>query len=334
MLANSQSVVKRQKSTYVKLISYGAVIILAFLLPLFIQSPYKIHVFIMIAISIILASSVRMISSSGLLSLAHGGMMAIGAYTSALLVMKVGMSSWLALLAGGLAAATLAAIVGYPFVRLKGMYFSLVTVFLAEVIRLILEQWQSLTGGIAGIMSIPGPDAINIGFIHIDFSSKTELYYLILVIMIVILVIIYAIEHSRLGMTWISIGQTDSLAESVGINTSGHQVLSLTIGCFFSGIAGAFYAQYITAISPNVFGFFWSIYIVVYMTVGGQGSFLGPIIGAFILTYVPETFRSLQAYEPFVFAGIMMLVIAFLPDGLVSLPNRIVKIWKREPRHA
>lgn len=320
---------------WAKPLSYSALIILLFLIPLFVTGPYQLHILIMAGISIILASSLRLIATSGQLSLGHGGMMAIGAYTSALLVMKLGLSSWAALVVAGLAAGLIALLVGYPFVRIRGIYFALVTIFLAEVIRLIAEQWRSLTGGTSGIINIPRPDPIVIpGLLNIDFASKVDFYYFVLVLMLVTLLILYAIEHSRTGLTWFSIQQADFLAESVGVNTARFKALAFSIGCFFAGIAGAFYSQYIAAITPSAFGFFFAIYIVVYMIVGGMGRFSGPIIGALILTLVPESVRALKEYQPFVFAGVLMLIIFFLPEGLVGLPQRLRKLVRERLSHA
>jgi branched-chain amino acid transport system permease protein len=325
----------RSRRKLVKPISYSALIVFLFLIPLFITGPYQLHILIMAGIAIILASSVRLVVTSGLLSLAHGGMMAVGAYTSALLVMKLGLSSWAALVLAGVAAGIIALLVGYPFVRIKGVYFALVTVFLAQVIRLIIEQWRSLTGGSMGIINIPRPDPIVIpGLLNMDFASKVDFYYFMLVLVLLILSILYAIERSRTSLTWFSIAQADFLAESVGVNTARFQVLAFTIGCFFAGMAGAFYSQYVAAITPGAFGFFWSVYIVIYMIVGGMKSFGGPIIGALILTFIPESARVLKEFQPYVFAGALMLIIFFLPEGLVSLPQRLRKLVRERFSHA
>ena len=145
-----------------KRVLISALIIVLFLLPLAVTGPYQLHVLIMMGIAVMLSSSLRLIFNSGQLSLGHGGMMTFGAYTTALLITKLGLSTWLALAAGAAAGALLALLVGYPFMRLKGIYFSLVTVFLAEVVRLVAEQWRSLTSGSMGISNIPPPDAIAI----------------------------------------------------------------------------------------------------------------------------------------------------------------------------
>jgi branched-chain amino acid transport system permease protein len=295
-----------------------------FLIPLVFRGPYAVHILILIAINIILASSLRLINLTGQMSLAHGGMMTLGAYTSTLLVMKLGLSSWVALLLAGLLASIIACLVGFPFVRLKGMYFAMVTIFLAQMVTLVVQQWRGLTSGASGIYNIPRPDPIVIpGVLNITFSSRVDFYYLVLVIMLVSLLILYAIEHSRIGLTFRGIKQSDSLAESVGINTAGLKVLAFSIGCFFPGFIGGFYSQYIQSLSPDAFGFLFAIYILIYMVVGGSGRFAGPILGALILTLLPEVMRPLKDLQPFFFAGVLMLIIFLMPEGVVGLPRRL-----------
>jgi branched-chain amino acid transport system permease protein len=264
------------------------------------------------------------------MSLAHSGMMTIGAYTSTLLVMKLDFSSWAALPLSGIAAAIVACLVGFPFSRLKGIYFAMVTIFLSEMVALTAEQWRGLTAGSSGIYGIPRPDPIVIpGLISITFTSKGTFYYMVCIIMLISLLILYAIEHSRIGMTLNGIRQADSLAKSVGINTMGYKVLAFTIGCFFAGISGGFYAQYISTINPTTFGFLFTIYVLIYMVVGGARRFIGPIIGAFIFSILPEVLRPLKEFQPYFFAGSLMLIIFFMPEGLVGIPKRLKDLYNK-----
>jgi len=323
------------KRNLVKPLSYGALLVVLFLVPAFIAQPYVLHILIMAGLNIILASSLRFIATSGQISLGHGGMVSVGAFTSALLVMRLGLSFWAALPLAGLTTMILAFLVGYPFVRLKGIYFAMVTLFLAEFIRLTAEQWKSLTGGVAGIIAIPRPNPLIIpGLLNADFTSKVDFYYLSLVMVVVTLLILYAIESSRIGMTFFSIQQSEFLAESIGIDSSRFRVLAFSIGCFFAGMAGAFYSHYFTAMNPSSFGFLLGINVFIYMVVGGMLRFYGPIIGAFILTVTPELARELKEFEPFVFAGILLLIILFMPEGLISLPHRLRKIIRESFSHA
>jgi branched-chain amino acid transport system permease protein len=304
--------------------SFAILIACLVFLPFILHGPYHIHTFILTMMNIILASSLRLINLSGQMSLAHGGMMTIGAYTSTLLVMKLGLSSWVALPLAGLFAAIIACLIGFPFVRLKGIYFSIVTIFFSEMVVLTAQQWQSLTGGSTGIFNILRPNPIVIpGILNITFSSKVDFYYLMLVLMLISLFILYIVENSRIGLTLRGIQQADTLAESVGINTTGFKVLAFSIGSFFAGLVGGFYPHYISAINPDSFGFLFTIYILIYMTVGGDKRFIGPILGAFVLTILPEVLRPLKAFVPFFFAAVLMAVIFFMQEGLVGLPGRL-----------
>jgi branched-chain amino acid transport system permease protein len=318
------------KKKLVKLLSYSVLTVVLLLVPLFMTQPYILHVLIIVGVNIILASSLRFIATSGQFSLAHAGMVSIGAYTSVLLVMKLGLSSWVTFPIAGLTSMMIACLLGYPFVRLKGIYFTMVTLFLTEFIKLIAEQLRGLTGGVYGIIAIPRPNPIMIsGLLNVSFSSKVDFYYLALIMVGFTLISLYAIESSRIGIALSSVRQSEALAESVGVNSSGFRVLAFSIGCFFAGLDGAFYSHYLSAIAPGSFGFLLSIYAFIYMVVGGMRKFSGPIIGAIILTLIPELSRGFKEYEPFVFAGILLLVILLLREGVVSLPERLSKIIKK-----
>jgi branched-chain amino acid transport system permease protein len=318
----------------VKPASYTALILLLFSIPLFVKGAYPLHVLIMIGINIILTSSVRTIATTGQFSLAHPGFMAIGAYVSALLMMKLGLSFWATFLIGGMAAALIALLVGYPFVRVRRVYFAMLTLCTGVIIQYIIMEWRDLTHGTSGLLNIPPPNPIVIpGILNIAFDSKVPNYYLILVLALISLLFLYRIDSSRVGRTFLAIQQGDFVAGSVGINVPRFKVLAWCVGCFFAGIAGSFYSHYMKVLTPFSFGVLQSIYIVVYMTVGGRRRFSGAILGAFILTLIPEVFRGLQEYQPFVFVGILLIIIFFLPGGLVDLPKLIASLV-RKPKGA
>jgi branched-chain amino acid transport system permease protein len=314
----------------VKPASYTALVVFLFLIPLFVKGAYSLHILIMAGITVILTSSLRTIATTGQISLAHAGFMAIGAYTSALLVMKLGLSFWASFPIGGIAAALLALLVGYPFVRVKRVYFAMLTLFMGAIIRLIIMEWRGLTSGTSGLLNIPPPNSIVIpGLLNITFDSKVPYYYLILALVLISLLFLYRIDSSRVGRILLAIQQGDYVAESVGIGVNNFKVLALCVGCFFAGIAGSFYAHYIKVLTPDSFGVLQAIYIIVYMVVGGRKRFYGAILGAFILTLLPEFFRVLKEYQPFVFVGILLVTIFLLPDGLVGLPDAVKPCIKR-----
>ncbi len=307
----------------------GLIVLALILFGAFYRNNYVLHVFILVMMNVVLGSSLRLINLSGQLSLGHGGFVTLGAYTSAVLLVKAGLpSTWLALLVSGLMAAIVCVILGFPFSRLKGIYFAMITIFFVQVIILTVQQWRSVTGGASGLQGVPRPDS----FLGLEFHSKTSFYFLFLALMLISLVILWAIENSRMGMTFRGIRQAASLAESVGINTMGYKVAAFATGGFFAGVMGGMYVQYVSAVDPTVFGFLPTIYILIYVIVGGEGSFIGPAIGAALLTVLPEVARPLKSWMPVLFAVILMLIIFLMPEGLVGLPRRIQKLFTKRTR--
>jgi branched-chain amino acid transport system permease protein len=208
----------------------------------------------------------------------------------------------------------------------------MLTLFLGEVIRLVFTVWRALTGGTDGIIKIPHLDNISVlGLFSIDFATRLPNYYFILILMLISLLFLYSIDRSYIGQTFKAISQDDFLATSAGINVARYKAIIFFTGCFFAGLAGSFYAHYTSVITPSTFGLFPSIYIVVYVVVGGPKRFGGAIIGAFILTLLTQlpVFRALNEYKPFVFVAILYLVVFLLPGGLVELPARIKLLFRR-----
>ena len=299
----------------------GLAILLAFvmLLPIMVRDGFYRHLVLTTLINITLAISLWLILRTGQLSIGHVALMAIGAYTSTLVTMRLGLSFWLGLLAGGLMSAAIAFAIGYLTLRLKGLYFSLVTFALAEVVRLVFNSVApGLFGGPQGITGIPKPSIF--GY---QFDSFLPFYYLIVVIMIAAILVVARIDRSRIGMIFSAISQADNLAESVGINIMKYKVMAFVVGSFIAGVAGSFFAHYYSYISAEHFTFWVSVYVLIYVVVGGSAVIVGPIIGACALTIATEGFRGLGDYEPVVFGSALILVLLFLPDGLASLPGRL-----------
>ena len=311
-----------------------AIVCLGCVVPIVVKgSEYYLHIYIICVINIILASSLRAIATTGQASIGQAGFMAIGAYTSAILAAKFNFPTYSALLMGGLAAMVLPALIGYPLARVRTVYFVMVTMFLCEIIRLVLFEWRNMTGGSTGMMGIPSPEAFSIvGILQIDFSHRFQFCYLALGLLFLILLTLYNIERSHLGAVFAAIGQEESVSSSIGINVARYKVIMFCLASFFTGLAGSLYAHYMTVLNPDSFGMFTSLYIVVYVIVGGR-KFSGPIVGAIILTLVPEIFGGLKEYQPFIFVMVLFLVVFLLPGGLSELPGRmkpqIRKIFKR-----
>ena len=295
---------------------------LALLVPLL--GDYYIHVFALVLINIILAASLRPSLNCGQLNIGHSAFMCVGAYTSALLAKHYTLPFELTLLAGALLATVVGLIVGYPALRLRGVYFAMVTVAFVEVIRLIAAIWVPLTRGNSGLSGIPKPNLLGITLV-----SKSSQYYLAVALTAIALFVLWRLERSRLGLTWRSIGLADNLAQSLGVNIAAHKLLAFAVGCFVAGVAGAFYAHFIRFLFPPEFGFLVATNILVYNFVGGRGHFVGPIVGATFLSLLSEPFRG-SAYETIFFSIAMLLTILFLPGGLITLPGKLaeLKSWR------
>ncbi len=312
------------KSKLTKPVGLAILIILLFLLPVFIKQPYYIHTFIVTMLYIIVVSSLRTVALSGQVSVAHAAFMGIGGYFSGVVSKELGLTPWLTIPLGGLAAMAIAVLIGYPFTRVRAIYFSMVSLLGGMAIVSLIKA-QKLTGGFSGFTGIPPLSPINIpGLINITFwGQKVPYYYFTLLLTLVCLLVLYRIEHCRIGMTWKSIAQSHFVASSVGINEAGFRVLALAVGCFFAGIAGAGYAHYNLVLTPDTFGFLPSIFLVMYMLVGGRDRFGGPIIGTAILVMVPELFRALKAFAPLILGAIMVIVVFLMPQGIAGLLDQI-----------
>src|SRR5712671_1872285 len=298
-------------------------VLLALLLPQ-IGGDYYVYIFALVFTNVILASSLRPSLTCGQLNIGHSGFMSIGAYTSALLAKNRGAPFEISLLCGALLAAIVGLTIGYPALRLRGVYFAMVTVAFVEVIRLIAQIWVPLTHGMSGLSAIPKPNLLGMTLV-----TKTSQYYLVLFLMLVVLAVLWKLESSRLGLIWKSIGMADNLARSLGVNIARHKLLAFTLGCFFAGVAGAFYAHFIRFLFPPEFGFLMATNILVYNFVGGRGHIIGPIVGAIFLSLLSEPFRG-SPYETIFFSIAMLSTILFLPGGLITLPAKLGRLrWRR-----
>jgi len=307
----------------------GVPIVLAVLVVLALLVPelggdYYVHVFALVFTNVILAASLRPSLTCGQLNIGHSAFMSVGAYTSALLAKNLAVPFEISLLCGALLATAVGLAIGYPSLRLRGVYFAMVTVAFVEVIRLIAQLWVSLTRGMSGLSGIPKPSLLGI-----TLTTKASQYYLVVGLALVILLVLWKLEHSRLGLIWKSIGMGDNLAQSLGVNIARHKLLAFMLGCFFAGIAGAFYAHFIRFLFPPEFGFLMATNILVYNYVGGRGHFVGPIVGAIFLSLLSEPFRG-SPYETIFFSIAMLLTILFLPGGLITLPGKLAGLrgWR------
>ena len=250
---------------------------------------YLLHILIIAGIYIILTLSLNLIVGyTGLPALGHAAFSCIGAYTSSLLALNMGLSPWIGLLIGACVAALSGIVIGYPAVRLKGDYLALATFGLGVIIYSIAKNWVSLTRGPMGLPGIPG-------FSIFGFHLSEIWSYLLLVLVFVIITIfvIRRVVNSPFGRILRSIREDEIASQALGKYTTKHKLLVFIIGAFFAGIAGSLYAHYITFIDPSSFTIMESITILLMVIFGGMGSISGSIAGAVILVVFPELLRFL-----------------------------------------
>lgn len=309
----------------------AVVVIVAIVLPQLTDDDYYLHVMVLMEAGIIMASSFRLMFLTGSLSIAHASFAAIGSYASALLVMRAGLPFWVSLPLAGLIGALVAVILGYPALRTKGIYFAIVTLGIVEITNTALKHFGvSYTGGSMGLTGVPRPSAISLpGIALIDFSSKVHYYYLALVLVLVSIAFLYWLERSRFGATIHAICDADPLAASVGVNVTAYMLATFAISAFFASLTGAFMVHYVRIISPFDYTFAYSTKIITYAVIGGINSFSGPIVGAVFLTAMTEALRGVGAYYDVMgMSIILVLVLLFLPGGLVDIPRRVLA-WRR-----
>lgn len=293
-----------------KLIGYGIVGIM-FILPVILSSLYTLHILTLTLIYIVASVSLRAIVISGQFPLAHAGFMGMGAYFSGMASKWLGWSPWISVPLSALLTAAIGMFIGYPFSRLRALYYALGSLFFGVGIIMIISAGGIWTGGYSGLTGIR----------PLFMGSRILYYYFFLGLALVCILALYRFEFSRIGINLKAIAQSYLVASSVGINEGWYRILAVGVGCFFVGLVGAAYAHYNLVLSPTSFDLSATLWIVMYVLIGGINSFVGPIIGTAILVLIPEFFRGLKIYSPYIYATILILVVYLIPQGLVSLPQ-------------
>jgi branched-chain amino acid transport system permease protein len=291
--------------------------------PAWLVSPYHLHVLIMAGIFTILALSLNLLLGyTGQLSLGHAAFFGIGAYTSALLALKLDWSFWLALPSAAAAAGLAGWAIGRLALKLRGAYFVLVTISFAGVISLVSINWMELTNGPLGLPGVPAPE---LG--AWSFRTKRAYYYLVLGAAALSYLVCHRIVRSRIGRALIALRENEPLAESVGIDGTRYLVLAAVVSAALAGVAGSLYAHYTRFVSPEVFLFTYTVTMVIMVIAGGQGTLIGPVIGALLFTALPEALREAMAWQWQMLAyGLLLIALVFfLPRGIVPSFER----WQR-----
>jgi branched-chain amino acid transport system permease protein len=292
-----------------------AVLIAALLgLPLVVHDAYFLHVLILIGINVMVAVSMWLLGITGLISFGQAGFMFIGAMTTALLTKDLHWPFWIALPFSAAIPALIAAPVGRLSLRVRGVYFFLVTLAFGQVVNGVFAYFQDPFGGWYGIRDIPPPQPAAL----FTTLNKVPFYYLCLALTLLTCGIIYRVSRSWFGNVLWTIRESELLAASVGIDVPGSKLVAFVVSALFAGVAGSFYATYFAYISPLVFTFEYSVNMLIFIVVGGFASIIGPIVGAVMLTLVPELFRVTGKYQLLAFGLILLLSMRLMPQGIMG----------------
>lgn len=248
----------------------------------------------------LLALSIWLTLACGLLSIANAAFMGIGAYAAALITVNFGWPFPVALAAGMAAPALMAFIIGKPTLRLSGVYLAMATLAFGEVVRIVILNTGAITGGALGLNGIP---------------QLTKWWYVALALVITLLVL-WRLRRSRVGRAFETIKEDETAAGLMGIDVNAHKMLAFVLGAAIAGLAGALNAHLTFFIGPDEYGFSRAVDILTMAILGGIGSLTGPVIGATILTVLPEALRSLQHFRLVINGLILVLIVLFLPRGI------------------
>ena len=304
-----------------------ALMALAALMPLVVRDQYVLHIAIMVLFYAVLASSLNLVVGYvGEFSLGHTAFLGTGAYAAAILSTQYGWPMWATVPMAGLLAAVVGVVIGGITLRLQGPFFVIVTLSFAEVLRLVADNWIGLTNGPMGIAGVPQPallgDAGNLG-------AKQFYYAVAWVLLAVTLYLSFRFVHSNAGRAAVAVRENRYVAQSIGIRPLSYSMLALVLGALLSGMAGGFYAHYISFVGPEVFRFAFMVSMIIMVLIGGKGTLVGPLIGALLVTFLEEYLREAKELRLSIFGLAVIAIVLFLPRGLMGF----VVQW-REARKA
>lgn len=290
-------------------------------LPLGLGNSYYLNVLVFVGIySLITIGLSLLMGYTGQISLGHAAFFGLGAYTSGVLSTKFGVSPWLALLAAIFVTGGIAFLIGAPALKLKGHYLAMATLAFGYIVFIVFNQASSLTGGPSGFGQIP---RFRLG--NFLLRSDVHYYYLVWTLVIVVLLVSLNIIHSRVGRALRSIHEGELTANIMGVNTAKYKIQVFVLSAVYASLAGSLYAHFITFLNPTPFGFHFSIVLVAMVAVGGMASVWGAMIGAALLTILPEYLRAFQDYDILIYGSILLVIMMFLPQGLFAGILRLIK---------
>ncbi len=300
---------------------FGAICLI---LPIVFPDNYYVTVVgLTIFINIILAVSLNLLMGfAGQISLGHAAFFGLGAYSSAILTIRYGINPWLAMLAGSVFVCILSYILSRPILKLKGHYLAMATLGLGIIVHIFFVQADELTGGPDGISGLPP-----LSILGIVIDSDIKWYLVLCTYMLLSVLFSLNIADSRAGRALSAVHGSEIAAQMMGIDTAKVKSHIFVFSALMASIAGSLFAHQQDFVSPESFSFFFSIELVTMVVLGGLGSTFGAVIGAFILSILPEVLIVFEDFEVLIFGAILMIIMIFLPEGLfVALKNKVLAL--------
>lgn len=284
---------------------------------------YYIHLISLSLIWVVMTQGLNIIQGlTGYVSIGQASFFGIGAYTSALLSINFGMNFWLAAIIGILASALAGLIIGYPSLRTKGHYFSIITLAFCFVIFSLMGTLKDLTGGTSGLPNIPQPEF----FAFLGLSKRHGYYLFVLIFAVLATLFAYKLKNSKYGRAFLIIRENEELAQAVGISLVKFKLLSFVISATMGGIAGVLYAHFAQFINPTSFSTDYSMNAILAIIMGGSGTIVGPVVGAFLLQFLPELLRMADAFRNIIYAILLIIITIFMPKGISYAIKRLFEI--------
>ena len=311
---------------YRPVLAVGALFAIAF--P-FLFSSYQTNIMTTALIYVMLGLGLNIVVGlAGLLDLGYVAFYAVGAYCYALLNYHFGLGFWAILPVGALLGALFGILLGFPVLRLRGDYLAIVTLGFGEIIRLILENWNAFSFGPSGIANIPRPGLFGI---RMTLSEATVyIYYLMIGLCLFTIFVVNRLQDSRIGRAWIALREDEVACQAMGIDKTKTKLTAFALGATWAGMVGVIFAAKTTFINPASFTFMESAMILSIVVLGGMGSIMGVIVGAFLLILTPEYLRAFTNYRMLLFGTAMVLMMIFRPQGIVTNVRRVYRFKSRE----
>lgn len=318
-------------SKHWKKLALAVVLVVALLVPWVVQNAYILGVIIQACIFAIAVYGLNvLLGYTGLLTLGHAGFFGIGAYTVGILTVDYGVSFWISFALAVVVASVLGFLIGLFALRTRDEYFAIFTLAVGFVIFLVIDRWESLTGGPRGLIGVPYPEGIG----PVQFDRPEAIYYLVLAFLILTIYASVAIAHSLVGRTFMAIRNSEELAASTGINVGRNKQLSFTISTGIAGLAGGLYATYIGFLGPAIVNVGTTFEMLMFLLVGGIGSISGPLTGSILVTTMFESFQRFEGYRLVILGPVVIFILIFFPRGLAGLWHTVsdrFSAWRSAP---